>query len=53
MLSSRATIGEYQKKRVFEGKEVPVGEPIPNYYPAVIDRKISKRLRRLVAIICQ
>ena len=40
MLSSRATIGEYQKKRVFEGKEVPVGEPIPNYYPAVIDRKI-------------
>ena len=40
MLSSRATIGEYQKKRVFEGKEVPVGEPISNYYPAVIDRKI-------------
>ena len=40
MLSSRATIGEYQKKRVFEGKEVPVGEPIPNYYPAVIDKQI-------------
>jgi DNA-binding CsgD family transcriptional regulator len=39
MLSSRATIGEYQKKRVLEGKEIPVGEPIPNYYPPVIDSK--------------
>ena len=39
MLSSRATIGEYQKKHVVEGEEVPVGEPIPNYYPPVIDNK--------------
>jgi DNA-binding CsgD family transcriptional regulator len=39
MLSSKATIGEYQRKQILEGKEVPVGEPIPNYYPAVIDRK--------------
>lgn len=40
MLSSRATIGEYQRKKVLEGKEVSVGEPIPNYYPAVIDKDI-------------
>jgi DNA-binding CsgD family transcriptional regulator len=39
MLSSKATIGEYQRKQVLEGKEVSVGEAIPNYYPAVIDRK--------------
>jgi len=39
MLSSRATIGEYQKKQVIEGRECPVGEPIPNYYPAVIDKE--------------
>lgn len=37
MLSSRATIGEYQKKRKLNGREVPVGDPIPNYYPPVID----------------
>ena len=37
MLSSRATIGEYQKKEVVDGKELPVGEPVSNYYPAVID----------------
>jgi DNA-binding CsgD family transcriptional regulator len=40
MLSSKATIGEYQSKQALEGKEVAMGEPIPDYYPAVIDRKI-------------
>ncbi|MCK1516129.1 recombinase family protein [Bradyrhizobium sp. 190] len=39
MLSSRATIGEYQRKQVIEGKECSVGEPVPNYYPAVIDKE--------------
>jgi len=37
MLSSRATLGEYQQKRTINGQEVPIGPPIPNYYPAVID----------------
>ena len=39
MLSNKATIGDYQRKQVLEGKEVSIGEPIPNYYPAVIERK--------------
>lgn len=39
MLTNRATIGEYQKRRRIEGKKVIVGEPVPNYYPAVIDAK--------------
>jgi DNA-binding CsgD family transcriptional regulator len=39
MLSSKATIGEYQRKQILEGEEVSVGEPIPNYYPAVVDTK--------------
>jgi DNA-binding CsgD family transcriptional regulator len=49
MLSSRATIGEYQKKRSINGKEVPVGDPIPHYYPAVIDAvtfEAAKKSRR-------
>jgi hypothetical protein len=39
MLRSRATIGEYQPKNWSGGskKGVPVGAPISNYYPAVID----------------
>ena len=37
MLSSRATIGEYQKKKKINGREVPIGDPVSNYYPAVID----------------
>ena len=37
MLTNRATIGEYQKRQVIDGKVEFVGEPVPNYYPAVID----------------
>jgi DNA-binding CsgD family transcriptional regulator len=39
MLSSRATLGEYQKKQIINGQEVPMGPPIPNHYPAVIDEE--------------
>jgi DNA-binding CsgD family transcriptional regulator len=39
MLTSRATIGEYQKKQTIEGKEYPLGPPVSGYYPAVIDEK--------------
>lgn len=39
MLTSRATVGEYQRKQVIEGKEYPVGRPISGYYPPVIDEK--------------
>src|SRR5215204_2265012 len=39
MLSSKATTGEYQRKQVLEGKEVPVGKPITDYYPAVLDSR--------------
>lgn len=36
-LTSRATIGEYQRKQIIDGKLEIVGDPIPNYYPKVID----------------
>ncbi|WP_409410524.1 recombinase family protein [Bradyrhizobium sp. AUGA SZCCT0160] len=36
MLSSRATIGEYQRKQTIDGREFPVGDPVPDYYPPVI-----------------
>jgi hypothetical protein len=37
MLRNRATIGEHQPKRYPNGKESSEGDPIPNYYPAVIE----------------
>jgi hypothetical protein len=36
-LRNRATIGEHQPKQYRNKKELPVGDPIPGYYPAVID----------------
>ena len=42
MLRNRATLGEYKKKRKLNGKETPVGEPVPNYYPAVIDEDLFR-----------
>jgi DNA invertase Pin-like site-specific DNA recombinase len=38
ILHSRATIGEYQGWLTpREGKPTPIGDPVPGYYPAVID----------------
>ncbi len=37
MLSSRATMGEYQRKQTIDGRQYPLGDPVPGYYPAVID----------------
>jgi DNA invertase Pin-like site-specific DNA recombinase len=37
ILANRAAIGEYQPHASRDGKRAPEGEPIPNYYPAVVD----------------
>jgi hypothetical protein len=37
MLCNRATIGEHQPKRYRNRKEILEGDPIPNYYPSVIE----------------
>lgn len=36
MLTNKATIGEHQPKRYENKKELPFGDPIREYYPAVI-----------------
>ena len=40
LLRNRATIGEHQPKQYRNRKETPVGDPIPGYYPAVIDEGV-------------
>jgi Recombinase len=42
MLRNRATVGEHQPKSYAGNnkKGTPIGDPIPNYYPAVIDEYV-------------
>jgi len=40
LLCNRATLGEHQPKRYRNRKEFPVGDPIPHYYPAVIEESL-------------
>lgn len=36
ILSNRAVLGEFQPHRMENGKRVPIGEPIPDYFPRVV-----------------
>jgi Recombinase len=45
MLVSRATIGEHQPKQYRNGCEDPIGDPIPNYYPAVVGEELFKAVQ--------
>jgi hypothetical protein len=40
LLRNRATIGEHQPRRIRNGKRVPEGDPISNFYPAVIEESL-------------
>jgi hypothetical protein len=40
LLRNRATIGEHQPKQYRNRKEFPVGDPISNYYPPVIEESL-------------
>jgi DNA invertase Pin-like site-specific DNA recombinase len=37
IIRGRAVLGEYQPSRRVNGKQIPEGEPIRGYYPAIID----------------
>jgi hypothetical protein len=45
MLVSRATIGEHQPKQYRNGGEDPIGDPILNYYPAVVGEELFKAVQ--------
>jgi hypothetical protein len=45
MLVNRATIGEHQPKQYRNGREDPVGDPIPNYYPPVIGEELFQAVQ--------
>jgi DNA invertase Pin-like site-specific DNA recombinase len=37
-LTSRTVMGEFQSYREVDGRDVPEGEPVPDFYPDIIDR---------------
>jgi len=44
LIENRALVGEFQPyTRDSDGKRVPHGDPIPNYFPAIIDRATFER----------
>jgi DNA invertase Pin-like site-specific DNA recombinase len=49
LLTFKAVCGEFQPHRMKNGKRVPAGDPIPNYYPAVVSEAdfyaVQKTLR--------
>jgi DNA invertase Pin-like site-specific DNA recombinase len=40
ILKNRAVLGEYQPHAMVEGKRQPAGEPIPDYFPRIIDDEL-------------
>jgi hypothetical protein len=40
ILKNPAVTGEHQLYRVINKKRVPIGEPIPNYYPPIVDKEL-------------
>ncbi|TAY81974.1 recombinase family protein [Rhizobium ruizarguesonis] len=45
VLTSRAVIGEFQPHRYIDGKRVPHGDPIQDYFPAVVAREQFERIQ--------
>ncbi|MEI9406936.1 recombinase family protein [Mesorhizobium argentiipisi] len=45
ILTNRAVIGEYQPHTKSGGRRVPIGEPIKDYFPAVVDEQLFLRVQ--------
>jgi DNA invertase Pin-like site-specific DNA recombinase len=43
ILNSRAVLGEFQPCRLVNNQQVPDGDPIPNYFPAIINEELFYR----------
>ena len=43
ILASRAVLGEFQPHVRADGKRVPDGDPVRNYYPAIVDNELFYR----------
>jgi DNA invertase Pin-like site-specific DNA recombinase len=49
ILNSRAVLGEYQPCKSIRGKRTPVGEPIKDYFPAIVGEDLFYRAQQCKA----
>ena len=49
ILHSRAVVGEFQPHKMKDGKRLPDGEPIADYFPPVVDRELFNRIQAIFA----
>lgn len=49
ILRDRRVIGEYQPHRKVDGKRIPDGAPIEDYFPAIVDRDLFFRVQKMLA----
>ncbi|UVK55850.1 recombinase family protein [Mesorhizobium sp. AR02] len=45
ILTGRAAIGEYQPHKIVDGRRVPAGPAVQNYFPAVVDEQLFLRVQ--------
>lgn len=50
ILSNRAVIGEYQPFTRTDDKRVPIGDPIPDYYPQIVDDALFHRVQERLSV---
>jgi DNA invertase Pin-like site-specific DNA recombinase len=43
ILNTRAVIGEFQPHKLVNGRRAPEGDPVPDYFPAVIEEELFYR----------
>ena len=48
LLSSDAAVGTYQPHRMENGRRVPIGPPVLNYFPPVVDEALMMRARAAI-----
>ncbi len=48
-LGNRAVLGEYQSHQEVGGRDVPIGDPIPGYYPAIVDQTTFLKVQHHLA----
>lgn len=46
ILQNRAVLGEYQPHVILDGKRKPEGDPVPNYFPQIIDERLFYRVQQ-------
>jgi len=49
ILYSRAVIGEYQPHTKANGKRTPEGEPVPNYFPAIVEPELFHQVQGAIS----